>query len=141
MRFQNYQLYYECQLVALWNAARFHKIKVPKIGGAQYRKICYESKAILGGCINIERERKRLGLVFMPGRIDLRWIRKNLPVHLAVFCHKGYHSVLVVDVDADDIITLVNYVKGTIFHIKWNSLKDKINKHSKPYSIVPVKQC
>ena len=40
MKYQNEQLYSECRLVSLWNAARFYNLEVPEIGSKEYDKIC-----------------------------------------------------------------------------------------------------
>jgi len=120
--------------VALWNAARYHGIEVPEIGGEQYRTIVAESRCLHGGCVFIEVERRRLNLFFIPGRISFSWISAHLPVHFAVHCHQGFHSVLGVEI-RDENIKLANYAKGRLQSMSWELLKKKIDKRVKPYSI------
>jgi hypothetical protein len=133
MKYQNNQLYCECQLVALWNAARFYGIDVPTIGTKQYKCICDESGCLYGGCININKEISRLGLKIIPGRTDILWVRKNIPVHFAIFCHRGYHSVLAIDVVGRNV-KLANYAHNRLHSLSWDVLKSKKNERVRPYS-------
>lgn len=139
MIYQNYQLYCECQLVALWNAGRFHGLEVPKPGTRKYREACRRARAIYGGCLDLEPERQRLGLRLVPGFLMLGWVRKNLPVHFAIFCHRGYHSVLAVEVRGSRVL-LTNYAKGRVHWIDWWKLAKKTNVHTRPYSILPLRR-
>ena len=97
--FQNTQLYSECQLIAIWNAARFYGMekKVPKIGTVEYDKICEKFACKTGSCIGVEKELNRLGLKYIQGKWDFRWIKNNLPVKLTIFRPKqGLHSILAI---------------------------------------------
>ncbi len=124
MRYQNNQLWSECQLVALWNAARFHVKLTPKMGSRLYKKICKESRCIYGGCIDIDKETKRLGFKVVPGRFNFKWIERNLPVHFTLFTHKGYHSVLAVG-SRDKQLLLANYATGRLHWMGWKKLLTK----------------
>jgi len=135
MKYQNNQLYCECQLVALWNAARFYGINdIPQMGTQLYDDICDKGCCVYGGCININHEWDRLNLKAIRGTMNLRWVKKNIPVHFAVFCHRGYHSVLAVKV-VKNKITLANYARNRLHTIDWNILKSKHNKNVKPFAI------
>ena len=134
-KFQNKQLWCECQLVALWNAYRFLGGDPPVIGTKEYQTIVKDSGGIYGGCITIEEERKRLGITFVPGEYKLKWIRENLPVHLGLFTrHRGHHSVLVVKVYRNKLL-LANYARGKLCWITWKKiLKISKSMRVKPYS-------
>ena len=126
--YQNTQLYSECQLIALWNAARFHDVPVPEIGSEQYNKICEDSCCIIGACIDIRPELKRLKLKSVPGENKLNWIKKNIPVALPVI-HKrrGFHAVLVVKANRNKLC-LANYADGRLCWPLWNNIKKMIPK-------------
>lgn len=138
MKYQNYQLWSECQLVALWNAARFYGINVPKIGSMQYKKICSESCCIFGGCININKEIERLGFNVILGKFNFKWVKRNLPVDFTLFTHKGYHSVLAIGVK-DKKLLLLNYATGRKHWLSWKKLLEKKRKVL-PVSYVPIKE-
>lgn len=101
--YQNTQLFCECQIVSLWNAARFWGLGslVPKMGTRRYKDICRRANAIYGGVINIDFEAERLGLAYFPIEWDkltpmLPGVSTQLPCVMNVFCERGYHSVLAV---------------------------------------------
>jgi len=119
MKYQNNQLWCECRLVSLWNAYRFFRKNPPIIGTKEYKSICENSYCMSGSCINIEKERKRLGITFVSGKCNLSWIRKNLPVQIALFTkHRGLHSVLVVKTKRNKLL-LANYAYGRLYWLSW----------------------
>jgi len=134
-RYQNKQLWSECMLVSLWNAARFHDVpKVPKIGTKEYKKIAIECKCINGACLSdIEKEAKRLGLISQEGELSIKWFKENLPVEFGVHCHRGYHSILVVNVKKDKLL-LANYALGRTHWMNWDTFLEKSNKYGTPIS-------
>jgi len=121
-KYLNDQRWSECLLVAIWNAARFHGLETPEPASDEYFRICREAHAIHGGAIGVGFELDRLGLERVPGHLDLRWVREHLPVHFAIFCHRGYHSVLAVEVDGERLL-LANYARGRTHWIEWDLLK------------------
>jgi len=56
-KYQNNQLWCECQLVALWNACKFLGKEPPILGSSDYCFVCIDSGGVYGGCINIEKEK------------------------------------------------------------------------------------
>jgi len=133
MQYQNYQLFCECSMVALWNAARYFNLSVPIVGSRLYIKICKEAGCIHGGCISREPERERLKITINPGSWSYEWISKNIPVHLALFTHRGYHSVLVV-AENNSRLLLANYARGRTHWMRWGTILEKRNQHAIPYS-------
>jgi hypothetical protein len=135
-KYQNKQLWCECWLVSLWNAYRFFGKIPPTMGTPEYRKICEDACCISGACFNsgIERERKRLGIKFVPGQYKLSWIKNNLPVELSLFTkHRGYHSVLVVKTWKNKI-QLANYTYGKLQWLPWSRVLELCNKRECPCS-------
>jgi len=96
--YQNEQLYSECKLVSIWNAARFWGLErlVPKIGTRRYKEICKKAKCIHGSALETKFERERLGLEYFDLQWDVYWVAKYLPCAMAVHCERGFHSVLAV---------------------------------------------
>ena len=125
-RYQNHQLFCECRLVSLWNAARYYGIKPPEPGSKRYKEACEEGCCIIGACINITKEEKRLGLKGVRGKKTLQWIRRNLPVELGVrHPRRGFHSVLIVEVRKSRLL-LANYTRGRLYWMDWKTMKRKI---------------
>jgi hypothetical protein len=138
MRYQNRQIYCECQLIAIWNAARFWgRSDLPEMGTADYKKRCERAAAIAGGAIFPNFELKTFGLVASRGKYTFRWVCSNLPTHFAVFCHRGYHSVLVVEVKGSKVL-LVNYAKGRTHWMEWTRLLAISNRRVAPVHYVPL---
>lgn len=126
MTYQNTQLWSECRLVALWNAAKFYNITTPKPGTEQYEQICEDGCCIIGACINIEPEVKRLRLKLIQGKINLNWIKKNLPVNIGIrHPRRGFHAVLVVKANGNKLL-LANYAKGRLYWLPWRKIKNAI---------------
>jgi len=98
MDYQNKQLYCECQLVSVWNAARFwgYEDLVPKMGTRKYKSICKKARCLCGSAININFEIERLGLGLLPLSWRENSICELLPCAMKVFCERGYHSVLAI---------------------------------------------
>ena len=130
IKYQNRQLYCECQLVSLWNAKRFLE-NIPEMGSKQYKKICEESYCVAGSCLNKNKEIERLNLKAIKGKMTLEWIKNHLPVQFSVFCHRGYHCVLAIAVKKEKIL-LTNYTKGKLHWMSWKKLKEIHNRHLRP---------
>jgi hypothetical protein len=128
-KYWNNQLFCECQLVALWNAAIFWDIKVPFRYGHEYVEDCLKASAISGGCINIEHVIKKLKLKAIMIENKFNEIKNNLPVEFKIFCHRGYHSVLAIDVDTQKRVLLANYAKNKTCWIQYSKLKKMHNKN------------
>jgi hypothetical protein len=133
IKFIHNQKFCECQLISLWNSAIFLGLEslIPKQYSKKYKAICHRAKCIYGGVIDKDFEIKRLNLKSTTGSYNLRWIKKNLPVELSIFCHRGYHSILIVGIKNNNI-TLANYAKNRLHIIKWNKLLKKANRHVLP---------
>jgi len=132
VKYQNEQIYNECLLVSVWNAARHFKIEVPAINSLQYKELCEKFDCIKDGCGSIDKEIKRLGMYTEEGVWDINWIKKNIPVEIGIFCgiKKSYHSVLIVNVFKNKLL-LANYAKKRTFWISWQKIKKMAkNKHS-----------
>lgn len=100
MEYQNTQLYMECQLVAIWNAARWHGMenKVPKIGTKEYDRLAEKYHCINGSCLGAKKELKRFGLEMVEGKWNFNWIKDNLPVMLSVYPpDERPHAILAVE--------------------------------------------
>ena len=136
-RYQNNQLWYECQLVAVWNAIRFWGggENLPVMGTPSYKQACEHARAIVGGVIDLDRELEIYNVHRVRGKYDLRWIRSHLPVHFAVFCHRGYHSVLAVGIYGSSLL-LANYARNRLHWMPWSILLSKANKRVKPLQYV-----
>lgn len=135
MKYLNNQKYYECQLITLWNVAIFWGLGklVPKQFSKNYKRICDRARCMYGSVIDKEFEIKRLNLKAIIGKYNLKWIKYNLPVELSIFCHRGYHSVLIVGI-VDKNIILANYARNRLHKISFIKLFKKVNKHLKPIS-------
>lgn len=131
----NRQKYSECQLVSLWNAVIYFGLEnlVPKFNSRQYNNICKKALCIYGAVIRKDFEIKRLGLKPINGKYNLNWIKNNLPVELSIHCHRGYHSILIIDYIKNNLI-LTNYAKNRLYNIKWLNLLKKANKKISPIS-------
>ena len=135
MKYQNIQFWSECQLVALWNAYRFHGKKPPELESWQYAQICIDSGGVYGGCISAVKELRRLKLKCVKGRWSLSWVKKNLPVRFVLFTkHRGYHDVLCVGVCKDKLL-LANYARGRLYWLPWSNVKKMKNRRVSPDSI------
>ena len=135
MKYQNIQVWSECQLVALWNAYRFHGKEPPKLKSWKYALICIDTGGIYGACIHANREARRLGLKSISGSWSLDWVKKNLPVEFSLFTkHRGYHDVLCVDVRRDKLL-LANYARGKLYWLSWKNVKKMKCRTKKPDSI------
>jgi len=140
-RYQNRQLYSECQLVAMWNACRYYNMPValPKMGTRHYKQICKQACAIHGAALFTEFELTRVGLTRKFIKPRLAEVRTHLPVHLAIFCHKGFHSVLVVSVKGNKVL-LANYAKGRSHWLRWSvlQLRDDRTNYKLPFQYIPA---
>lgn len=134
MKYQNTQFFCECQLVALWNAYRFHGKEPPKLKSWEYALICIDSGGIYGSCTKARREARRLGLRYVLGRWSMDWVKKNLPVRFGLFTkHRGYHDVLCIKVCKKKLL-LANYARGRLYWLSWRNVK-KMKDRNKPESI------
>lgn len=111
-KYWNGQKYCECQLISLWNAAIFHGLYVPERYGKRYVADCEEARAICGGAINTSHVIHATGLRWVKGKLNFHWVRAHLPVEFHLLCHRGNHSVLCVDTNAEKgSLLLANYAK------------------------------
>lgn len=131
IKYQNTQLWCECQLVSIWNACRYWGLNYPVMGTKEYRASCAEARAIKGAAVNATKQFRKFGITRSCGYYVLSWVRYNLPVEFSVFCHRGYHSVLAVAAD-DDRVLLANYAYGITYWLNWDRLYDISNKRVKP---------
>ena len=131
IRYQNTQLWNECALVSIWNACRFWGLDYPVMGTKEYRLSCVEACAINGGATRVARQFRKCGIVRVYGKYVFGWVKWNLPVEFSVFCHRGYHSVLAVDV-RDDRILLTNYAYDMTYWLSWDKLFDMSDDKCRP---------
>lgn len=132
-KYWNNQKYCECKLVTLWNAAIYHNIKILDRYGDEYITDCKKAGAIYGGCIDSDYIIKKLGLKPSQGYLNWNWIKMNCPIEFSIFCHRGYHSVLAVDINLKNKkVLLTNYAKNRVFWVKINNLIEMQNKHIYP---------
>lgn len=135
LKYQNTQFWSECQLVALWNAYRFHGKEPPKLKSWEYALRSIGAGGVYGSCIHANKELRRLRLRRIQGSWSLRWVRKNLPVSFSLFTkHRGYHEVLCVGVHKDKLL-LANYTWGRLYWLHWKNVKKMKNQAKKPDSI------
>lgn len=146
--YQNNQIWSECLLVSIWNAARYYGINpVPEIGSVSYKKICKELEGIDEGVYpnKAKRELYRLGLMSIEGKWSYNWISKNLPVEIPVFfpesrCfEESFHSSLAVRA-RDGKVLLLNYKRDWRW-VMFSKIKESMfnrNEHRlyKPNAIV-----
>lgn len=144
--FQNSQRWSECQLVALWNAARMLGVDeslIPTPRQKRYRHIVADCGCLYGACVDVGPELERLGLKLVPGSWSIEWIKTHIPVEMTIFCHRGYHSVLVVDARTSLSapldnweLRLANYARGQLRWVGWNRIKKEMaRKSNKPRAI------
>lgn len=132
-RYWNNQRYYECQLIALWNAAIYYDIPVPERYGEVYVWACERAHALSGGCIQTGHVISALGLSAVPGDLTWEWVCNHLPIEFKIFCHRGYHSVLGIDIkDNPRRVLLTNYAYDRTYWLRFDTLVQKHNKHAKP---------
>lgn len=133
--YQNRQLWCECQLVAIWNAVRFFGGETPCMGTPEYEEACEEACAIAGGVIGVDQQMDKFKIKAIRGKYRLDWVRSHLPVHFRVFCHRGYHSVLAVEVRRSEVL-LTNYAIGRTHWMPWKKLLEISNQRSRPVQYV-----
>jgi len=131
IRYQNTQLWNECALVSIWNACRFWGLDYPVMGTKEYRLSCVEACAINGGATRVARQFRKCGIVRVYGKYVFGWVRRNLPVEFSVFCHRGYHSVLVVAVKRNRVL-LTNYARDMTYWLSWDKLLDMSDEKCRP---------
>lgn len=139
MEYQNTQLYMECQLVAIWNAARFYGMEdeVPKIGTNEYEEACNRFACKSGSCLGVGDELNRLGLKYVEGKWDYEWIRNNLPVELSIIPSDGRaHAILAVEERMGDfkVANMGGCVLQWYSYDKLQSMKIN-NPHFRPKAI------
>jgi hypothetical protein len=96
-KYWNGQIFFECQLVTLWNAGIYHGIEVPKRYGTEYVKDCLRANAIEDGAEDFSHVIKKLKLKAVLGKMNWHWIKRNLPIEFSIHCYRGYHSALAID--------------------------------------------
>ena len=132
-KYWNGQKYCECRLVALWNTAIYYNIPVPVRFGGEYDRDCEDACAKIGAAINVDHVIKKLNLYPIEGKLNWGWIKNNCPIEFKVYCHRGYHSTLAVDVNLEkEKILLTNYAKGKLYWIHINRLLDIHNNRANP---------
>lgn len=106
--YQNKQLYSECQLVAVINAAI--KLGQPsvKIGSNEYERLVDLVGARYGSAISVELAYTYLRLKFVDTKPEWSSVEmavcKGLPLSLAIWSkHYGYHEISIVDKKHDNI--------------------------------------
>jgi len=107
-KYWNNQKYWECQLVAFWNAAKYHNMPVPEQFGKEYEQYCVKYCCTVGACLQTDKALKELNLKFVKGSFDKEWISTNFPSIYYVFCKRGFHAILAIGMDGDKIV-LANY--------------------------------
>lgn len=137
--YQNTQKYWECQLIAIWNAARFYGMekKVPKIGTPEYEEACEKYCCKHGSCLGAEKELKRFGLRYVEGEWDFEWLKDNLPVVLSVYPpDQRAHAVLAVNCEFGgfEVANMGGGVTQWYSFDKLRSMQIK-NRHFLPQSI------
>jgi len=139
-KYWNNQIYCECQLVVLWNAAIYYGIKVPDRYGNEYKADCKKAGSIYGSCLNSRHVMKKLHLQPILGSLDWGWIRINCPIGFLVFCHRGHHAVLAIDVNLKEKkILLANYAKERLYWLKFKKLIKIHNKRVQPIKLCQIK--
>ena len=137
-KYWNNQKFSECQLVTLWNAAIYHGLRVPERYGIEYYFYCFQTGSHTGSCIGVDSVYEELGIKKIPGRLSWYWVKNNCPAEFHVFCHRGYHSVLSVDVDKRrKRVLLANYARDRLHWIQYSKLAKMYNKHKNPSKLVP----
>ena len=131
IRYQNNQLWYECQLVSIWNACRYWGLDYPIMGTREYKLACAEACAISGAAIGVASQFRKYGIVRIYGGYNFIWVKCNLPVEFGVFCHHGCHSVLAVAVRSKKVL-LANYARDRTYWMDWDRLCKISNKRWKP---------
>jgi len=132
-KYWNNQIYYECKLVSIWNAAIYHDISVPIRYGDEYIRDCKMAMATYGSCLRENYVVKKMNLQKTKGKLNWNWIKKNCPAEFSIFCHRGYHSVLSIDINLKNRkVLLANYAKGRLCWINVNKLIKMHNKHVSP---------
>lgn len=102
----------------------------------EYFDICYDASATCGSALNTHREISRLGLGRMIFKdCDPGSVKAALPVEFTIQCHRGCHSVLVVDVN-ENVLYIANLNKDMITAMDWSEFKPLIVRYewSKAFS-------
>lgn len=130
-KYWNEQMYSECQLVTIWNAALFHGISVPEQFGDEYKTACEKCCCTIGACINTTSVSENLGLISVDGLLEFEWVKNNLPVEFSIYCHRGHHSVLCVDINIEnEQVLITNYFKGMETWLPFEGIK-QLSKNDK----------
>jgi hypothetical protein len=154
--YQTKQLFGECQLVAVWNAARFWGLDkiIPVIGTPEYKRICKKANSIAlgngnypGDGVTQQFELERLGLGVFPLRWDVGVIARSIPCELWVNCEIGYHSVLVVGykksvsgkVWLDELEVVYWFKDGRVDWVPWGEVLACGNLAAPPRYIAPIR--
>lgn len=136
MKYQNRQLYHECQLVTIWNAARYYgATDIPEMGTEEYRAACEAAGALHGAATNTAPFMKKYGLERIEGEYKLSWLRNHLPAELSIHCAHGFHSVLAIEVRGSSVL-VTNYAIGRTHWLPWKKLKEMSEPKEKPEQFV-----
>jgi hypothetical protein len=122
-KYWNGQLFQECQLVTLWNAAIYHGTEVPKRYGSEYVADSLFANAIEDGAEYTGHVVDKLGLKPKEGPMSWNWIRKNLPVEFSIN-YRGYHSALAIDTNNKGEILFANYSRTRLQWVKYSKIKE-----------------
>lgn len=126
--YQNGQLWHECQLVAIWNAARFWGMDnlAPRMGSRAYRMRCRAANTIYrrhsDKPFQTNQEFEQCGLESVHGEYTLEWVQAHLPVAISIHTSRWkFHRVLIVEVKGSKVL-LANYAKGRTHWMAWDKL-------------------
>lgn len=113
------QKYFSCQLIAAINARIF--LGKEDIDDDLFEILVDYTKCRNGGALHVKKAYPILELYYKDGPLNPSWIKKNLPIQLAIRDPKlGCHDVLV-DKASDDELRLVNF-SGPNDVITWKHL-------------------
>lgn len=141
-KYQNKQKYSECQLVSIWNAARYYGMedKVPKLGTIEYEQACEDFHCKNGSCLRPGKELNRLGLKMIKGKWDYSWIANNLPVELSISPpNRRVHSILVVGA-LFNTLEIANFGEGEGKQSRDYKVLEKMQIHNPFFSPMAIKK-
>lgn len=134
IKFQNFQLHSECQLVSALNASYFLGRKFIPPSSAEYDMLLKLTCGQHGSCIQIEKAYAYLNIQFVDVKAEWRSIEfadsLGLPIGISLNTERGFHNVVIVGVDCDSegyLLKIPNikfYTKD--MWIKWTELEPLI---------------
>lgn len=130
IKYQNSQMYAECQLVAAINAARYFGLSVPKMGSVEYERLVDLTKGRHGSCIQVWKAYPSLGIKARktgPAKklgVTLTWFQEQIPIEIPVHTMAlGFHSVLVVRA-TQKYVWLANFGGDKLVKLGWEEFTD-----------------